>query len=165
MYIVVDYIPLSAKGNNALGELHDNICFLQNKHPETLFVIACGISHVSLTDRGFYHVTIVTQGPSLYNIPDWVRLLTPAKVLAGILNISHSQAKVPSYFKAGTVIPVPKTWQLTHSLAFSSTHSVKFADDTAVMRLISSDDKSTDHVKKMMVMIVDSKRVPSPPLL
>lgn len=70
--IVVDYIPLSAKGNNALGELHDNICFLQNKHPETLFIIACGISHVSLTDRGFYHVTIVTQGPSLYNIPDWV---------------------------------------------------------------------------------------------
>ncbi len=50
VYIVAVYIPPSAKANEALGKLHDNIYFLQNKHPEAFFVIAGDFNHVNLTD-------------------------------------------------------------------------------------------------------------------
>ncbi len=59
------YIPPSTNANEALGELHDNICSLQNKHPEAFFVIAGDFNHVNLTDvtSGFYqHVTPATRG-------------------------------------------------------------------------------------------------------
>ncbi len=65
VYIVAVYIPPNAKANKTLGELHDNICSLQNKHPEAFFVIAGDFNHVNLTDvtSGFYqHVTIATRG-------------------------------------------------------------------------------------------------------
>ncbi len=49
-YIVAVYIPPRAKANEALGELHNNICSLQNKHPEAFFVIVGDFNHVNLTD-------------------------------------------------------------------------------------------------------------------
>lgn len=65
MYIVAVYFPPSAKASEALSELQDDICSLQNKHPEAFFVIAGDFNHVNMTDttRGFYqHVTIATRG-------------------------------------------------------------------------------------------------------
>lgn len=70
MYIVAVYVPLNAKAREAFSKLHDNICSIQNKHPEAFSVIAGDFYNVNLMDTtpGFYqHVTVVTRGD---NTPD-----------------------------------------------------------------------------------------------
>lgn len=65
VFIVVVYIPLSAKASEAQGELHENICSLQNNHPDAFNVIAGDFNNVNLMDitpRFYQYVTIVTGG-------------------------------------------------------------------------------------------------------
>lgn len=65
VFIVVVYIHPSAKANEVLAELHENIVSLQNKYPDAFYVIAGDFNHVNVTDitpRFYQHVTIGTRG-------------------------------------------------------------------------------------------------------
>lgn len=65
VFIVAVYIPPSANASMALGELHDHIGALQNKHWDVFFVVAGDFNHVNLTDilpRFHQHVSIATRG-------------------------------------------------------------------------------------------------------
>lgn len=65
VFIAVVYIPPSAKASEVQGELYENICSLQNNHPDALNVIAGDFNNVNLMDvtpRFYQHVTIATQG-------------------------------------------------------------------------------------------------------
>lgn len=50
VFIVKVYVPSSANTNEALEELHDHICELQNKHPGAFFVVVGDFTHAKLTD-------------------------------------------------------------------------------------------------------------------
>lgn len=82
--VVAVYIPLNAKAREAFSELHDNICSLQNKHPEAFVVIAGDFYNVNLTDTtpGFYqHVTIVTRGDNTPGVQNRCRAIQSCIVL------------------------------------------------------------------------------------
>lgn len=65
VYVIVVYIPPSAKASEALTGLHNNISSLQNKHPDALYAIAGDFNHADLKDnlpKFYQHVNIPTRG-------------------------------------------------------------------------------------------------------